>query len=851
MTEHHTFNQLPETTPEEIQRKSNAYEKFCKGAGFNVLKAFADTQVAQFFIEKSIAHKDGLITDGDFRFIVAGHKGLQEEKITLATRTAFEHRFFHWFIEFPEVFNEGGFDCVLGNPPFLGGLKISLNYSHYFLNSIHYFYQGCKGTCDLVAYFFRRAFDVIKENGFISLISTNTISQGDTRSGALDLLCKHGTINFAIKSMKWPGLASVEVALVTIVKQKWAKASLLNNLQVNYISPYLDDSEPEVSPYGLNRNKDIAFVGSFILGDGFFLEKGCAEQLINNNPDYKKVIYPVLNGDEINSFPEIEITRYVINFFDFSFDYVRSKFPHLLDIIEVTVKPERDKITWSKSAKEKWWLYERARLELYNAANKENSVLVSALTGKYLCFTRIQPKYTFTHAVGVIVDSTYKTFALLQNSFHEIWAWKYCSSMGISLRYTPSDGFQNFPFPVNVSSDNSETLEDLGREYYEHREYLMFGLQYGLTKIYNLFHSKEITSDFIKADSKLILALKKHLLSSDNTISFEEALQGVLKLRELHVQLNQVFLNAYRWDDVELSHDFYELEYLPENDRIRFTLSPASRKEVLQRLLKLNHEIHAEDEALYSIKKSKPKKAAKATQLKPLNNQLSIPMRPESAYGAIYSVQDVVRITKLSASTIKRWLDILYAESYEGISKDNTSNDQPLLLNFYGIHELIVIYDLRVVNKIPLKEILEARKWLVTKFSTGPNFYPFTSEKVLDTISKAGKQIIFKEESTGDFITLGKGNEQLNLAFIKEILKRIVFDKEMVSRLYLSDTKLTAIDPTLAGGRPCTVDNGILIDSIKSVFLESQDVSYIANVYEISEDAVKDALSFDRVSILN
>ena len=210
-----------------------------------------------------------------------------------------------------------------------------------------------------------------------------------------------------------------------------------------------------------------------------------------------------------------------------------------------------------------------------------------------------------------------------------------------------------------------------------------------------------------------------------------------------------------------------------------------------------------------------------------------------------------MRITKLSSTTVKRWLDILYTEGYEGISVDNGSKDQPMLLNFYGIHELSVIYDLRVVNKIPLKEILEARKWLVTKFGTGPNFYPFTSERVLDTISKAGKQIIFKEESTGDFITLGKGNAQLNLAFIKEILKRIVFDKEMVSRLYLSDTKLIAIDPTLAGGRPCTVDNGILIDSIKSVFLESQDVSYIANVYEISEDAVKDALSFDRASILN
>ena len=39
----------------------------------------------------------------------------------------------------------------------------------------------------------------------------------------------------------------------------------------------------------------------------------------------------------------------------------------------------------------------------------------------------------------------------------------------------------------------------------------------------------------------------------------------------------------------------YEVDYLPENDRVRFTISPESRKEVLKRLLKLNHEIHEKE----------------------------------------------------------------------------------------------------------------------------------------------------------------------------------------------------------------------------------------------------------------
>ena len=38
--------------------------------------------------------------------------------IAFANVVAFEKKFFHWFLEFPEVFQQGGFDCILGNPPY-------------------------------------------------------------------------------------------------------------------------------------------------------------------------------------------------------------------------------------------------------------------------------------------------------------------------------------------------------------------------------------------------------------------------------------------------------------------------------------------------------------------------------------------------------------------------------------------------------------------------------------------------------------------------------------------------------------------------------------------------------------
>lgn len=64
-----------------------------------------------------------------------------------------------------------------------------------------------------------------------------------------------------------------------------------------------------------------------------------------------------------------------------------------------------------------------------------------------------------------------------------------------------------------------------------------------------------------------------------------------------------------QWTDINLAHDFYEVDYLPENDRIRFTISPDARREVLKRLLKLNHEVREQEEKAGLWEKKKTKKA--------------------------------------------------------------------------------------------------------------------------------------------------------------------------------------------------------------------------------------------------
>jgi len=847
------FQSLPERTPEEVAIKEKQFRRYESDYRRIRLKQLADAQMAQFFIPKVNDSQPYLITDAEYRnFLqqVNKHLGiLQSSKLAKAQQVASDIKFFHWFIEFPDVFKEDGFDCIIGNPPFLGGQKISTNLGIRYLNFIHWNYSNARGTCDLVAYFFRRAFSIIKPKGYLSLISTNTIAQGDTRIGGLEeIISQGGSINQAVKSMKWPGMAAVEISLVSIFNGSWSTLSTLNGNYVKQVTAYLDDSSTYGNPFKIKQNEGKSFVGSYVLGKGFILDSNEVHQFIDTDYKYNDVIFPYLIGDDLNNNIDQAPSRWVINFFDWTEE--RAKDYYLCyKRLEDLIKPERQKNN-REGYRKYWWQHGEKRPELYRTIGKMDSAFAISRVTKQATFSIISTKIVASEATVIVALDDVKCLAILNSNFHDSWAWKMCSTMGAStLRYSASEAFETFPFPQDISQEQSILLDNFGKWHHEHRRQLMLNVKLGLTDIYNLFHfQNDLSKCKIKGGKTLFT---DHLTKTTGTICLDESVKEVNKLRELHRQMDIAVLDAYGWNDIDLRHDFYDVDYLPENDRVRYTIHLDARKEILKRLLELNHKIHAEDQVLFEAKKIISKKPKKTTKTKQPSTQTLFSMRPETAYAAIYSAQDIARITKLSSSTIKRWFNRLYAEGYEGISKDNSTSDQPLLINFYGVHELIVLYDLRVVNKIPLKDILDARKWLIERFGSGPNFYPFTSQKVLDTISKAGKQIIFTDEKTGDFLTLGKGNAQLNLEFIKEILKRIVFDKEMVSRLYLSDSHLIAIDPNLAGGRPCTVENEILIDSIKSVYMESKDVKYIASVYEISESAVQDALNFEQATVLN
>ena len=84
----------------------------------------------------------------------------------------------------------------------------------------------------------------------------------------------------------------------------------------------------------------------------------------------------------------------------------------------------------------------------------------------------------------------------------------------------------------------------------------------------------------------------KQLLSIEN---YNTCILKILELRQLQIELDRKVLDVYDWSDVPLNHNFHQLEYLSESDNIRFTIHSDSRKEILKRLLMLNHQCYKEE----------------------------------------------------------------------------------------------------------------------------------------------------------------------------------------------------------------------------------------------------------------
>jgi hypothetical protein len=490
---------------------------------------------------------------------------------------------FHWEIEFPEVFEResGGFDAIVGNPPFAGkNVLSSANPAGYpdWLKQIH---AGTHGNADLVAHFFRRGFVLLRPGGTFGLIATNTIRQGDTRSTGLRFICTQGgEIYRARRRVKWPGMAAVVVSVVHIMKGTWHASRLLDDREVDTITAFLFHRGGHEDPARLAANAGKSFVGSFVLGKGFTFDDtdttGDAntlaemDALIASDAANAEVISPFIGYVEIANDPTQRPHRFVIDFFDRDEATCWERWPELMAIVERKVKPEREHQK-RKALRDKWWQYAEKRPGLRAAVAGLDRVLVTgAAAAPQFVLASLPTGIVFSHKLIVFPLDGWAPFAVLQSRPHELWARFFSATFRDDLQYAPSDGFETFPFPEGWESHYS--LEAAGKAYYEHRARLMVANDAGLTTTYNRFHDPD------------------------------EHDREILELRDLHIAMDRAVLDAYGWTDVSTACDFI-LDYEDEEEDSsrrkkpwRYRWPDDVRDEVLARLIELNAQRAAAEE---------------------------------------------------------------------------------------------------------------------------------------------------------------------------------------------------------------------------------------------------------------
>ncbi|WP_414154277.1 Eco57I restriction-modification methylase domain-containing protein [Pseudomonas sp. BNK-43-a] len=478
---------------------------------------------------------------------------------------------FCWELEFPEVFHRenGGFDAFVGNPPFAGKNTTIEGTREYFADWIKMVHRESHGNSDLVAHFFRRAFNLLRKEGSFGLIATKTIRQGDTRSTGLRWIVNNGGVIYnAQRRVPWPGKAAVIVSLIFIKKGEAPQSVYLDNRQVGIITAYLFNKGDSENPYVLPANAGKSFQGSIPLGMGFTFDdtdkKGITSsiaemrKLLESNPKNKERIFPYIGGSEVNDSPTHQHHRYIIDFCDMDEDQAK-KWNDLYEIVKEKVKPDRDKQK-RPAVRNRWWQYCEKRPGLYKTIKPLSRVMVAGQTSKYRTFTFLPNGLVYDQKLIVFAVDSMAEFCVMHSRVHEEWALFFGSTMKDDPVYTPSDCFETFPFPDLIG--NEEKLQTAAENYFNFRKELMISSNLGLTKTYNRFNNPHENSP------------------------------EIFELRRLHQKLDEATLEAYGWNDLELSYVFapdYEVEE-GKSIRWRYRWPDELRDEVLGRLLTLNKE---------------------------------------------------------------------------------------------------------------------------------------------------------------------------------------------------------------------------------------------------------------------
>jgi hypothetical protein len=255
----HSLDEMADDTPAAVKRKAEAYEHARRNDTWWRDKTGCDTWTAAFFVQLADSSDPAIPTSGRLWAYLERPKATDGRLLGKAGGLAAENRFFHWPLEFPEVLAQGGFDCVLGNPPWE---RIKLQEQEFFASRDTAIAQAPNKAARQRLIYALRADNPVLADEFERTKHEHEAQSKCVRAGGRFLLTAVGDVNtYALfaelaRTMLGPlGRAGILVP-AGIATDDTTSAFFADNLSKKTLVSYLGmDNEAQIFPSIDHRNK--------------------------------------------------------------------------------------------------------------------------------------------------------------------------------------------------------------------------------------------------------------------------------------------------------------------------------------------------------------------------------------------------------------------------------------------------------------------------------------------------------------------------------------------------------------------------------------------------------------------
>lgn len=395
----------------------------------------------------------------------------------------------HWALAVPEVMARGGFDAVVGNPPFLGVKSIrgalGQNLRDYLAHEL--LERGESGRSDLVVFFLAQAARLSRRT--VGLVLPDGIWEGDSaRYGPAAALARGFRIYRAETSRPWPSEAGVRIALLWLERGgATGVPAVLDGQVVAAIDPGFgrrasaDRATARPSPAWIPHG----YQATIVLGKSLVLSPDQAAAILEEDPRAAPWIREYLSGDDLVSAPGPRSSRLVLDLGaveQADWEDVPPIARHLREV----VLPEREG-QWAKYPHlvERWWQFHNRVDRLYDAMTGLGEVIALAKHAKYIWPVLVPVGPVISNGAIVYPTEDRAVYGFLASEPHRLWAVEEGGSrLNQSHRYNPSRLLRTYPFPEEIDG-----VREPGGQLAEAMARARDELGLGVTELLNQVHS--------------------------------------------------------------------------------------------------------------------------------------------------------------------------------------------------------------------------------------------------------------------------------------------------------------------------------------------------------------------------